>query len=71
MNNDKPDIDAILNNFQELIDIISKKYTSKYSFAELDELQQIGRIAILKSYENFNKDKGSLEGYIYVCIKMT
>ncbi|WP_236893412.1 hypothetical protein [Clostridium botulinum] len=26
---------------------------------------------MLKSYENFNKDKGSLEGYIYVCIKMT
>lgn len=53
MNNDKPDIDAILNNFQELIDIISKKYTSKYSFAELDELQQIGRIAILKILRKF------------------
>ncbi|BAO05035.1 MULTISPECIES: sigma-70 family RNA polymerase sigma factor [Clostridium] len=69
MNNDKSDIDTILNNFQELINIISKKYKTKYPFVELDELQQIGRIAILNSYENFNKDKGSLEGYIYVCIK--
>ncbi|NFA61300.1 sigma-70 family RNA polymerase sigma factor [Clostridium botulinum] len=69
MNNDKSDIDTILNNFQELINIISKKYKAKYPFVELDELQQIGRIAILNSYENFNKDKGSLEGYIYVCVK--